>query len=151
MVEQIKIAITRNDGGVTILSFVTNDGHGLVREPTPANIDAEIAKAQLDCVSWRVVRDSDIPANRYFRNAWKDDGAIKEDIPKSIEIHKANLRNQRAELFLKLDADYMRADEEGNQQEKNRIKAEKQRLRDITSHPVLVNATTTEEILSVKL
>src|SRR3989344_1071954 len=140
--EQTKIAITLKNGSLVIMSFITNDFHGIVRKPTNKNINAEISKAQQawpsTMKSWRIISDSQIPTDRYFRNAWTYSGfGIKVDIAKAKEIHKEKLRMARAPLLDELDVAYMRADEAGNEKLKAKITSQKQALRDITDHPDL--------------
>lgn len=154
--EQIKIAITLRDGSLVIMSFITNDHHGIVQEPTRGNINAIITKAQevwsAPAKSWRIINDVTIPTDRYFRNAWTDKGlSIGVDIAKAKEIHKENLRTARASLLDQLDVSYMRADEAGNKKLKAEITAKKQALRDITDHPDFKKARTVAQIKAIKI
>jgi len=79
----------------------------------------------------KIVEDSEVPADRTFRNAWKlDHGKIVEDVSKAKEIHKEKLRAERKPLLEEQDVLYMKALENGN--DTKEIVNEKQRLRDIT-------------------
>jgi hypothetical protein len=80
------IAITAPDGTLTLMHFVTRQepsdaGRGWVREATPANVEAEIAKAGVQCVRWRFIAPSDVPASREHRNRWRDTGTAIEVAP----------------------------------------------------------------------
>jgi hypothetical protein len=91
--------------------------------------------------------DGDVPADRTFRNAWTHDGTlVKVDMPKAREIHREHLRQMRAPLLQALDVEYQKADERGDQTEKQRIAANKQGLRDVTADPTIEAARTPEEL-----
>jgi hypothetical protein len=69
---------------------------------------------------------------------------ITINIDKAKEIHKSKLRDARKPLLEKLDVDYMRTLEQGK--DTSTIVAQKQELRDVTSHPDLVNASNIDEL-----
>jgi hypothetical protein len=69
---------------------------------------------------------------------------ITINMDKAKEIHKNKLRDARKPLLEKLDVDYMRALEQGGNT--SIIVTHKQELRDITSHPDLVNASNVDEL-----
>lgn len=95
----------------------------------------------------RVIEPSEIPTDRTFRNAWKDEGgSITVDMPQAREIHRDYLRKLREPKLAALDIEYMRALETGNIAEQERIAAEKQLLRDATAFPAIDAATTPEEL-----
>lgn len=96
---------------------------------------------------YKIVEDSEIPADRTFRNAWTFD--LKEDIEKSKEIWKTKLRKDRAPLLSELDVEYQRADESGDAKRKSEIAAEKQKLRDVTK--LVDNCKTIEDIKKIKI
>ena len=70
---------------------------------------------------------------------------ITIDIPKAKEIWKNKIREARKSALEKLDVDYMRANEQGN--DTTTIVADKQTLRDLPSQ--VDTATTTDEIKAV--
>lgn len=164
--ETVKIAIVRSDGGVSVMSFITR-GRGDVlpsgatwedrgrgvwrREPTDANVAQEIARVpDLRAVSYRRIADAEIPPDRSFRDALVDDGTtLHHDIPKAREIHRQRLRVARAPVLADLDVEYQRADEKGDKAAKARVVKLKQELRDITAHPGIDAAQTTEELKQV--
>ncbi len=97
-----------------------------------------------------VVEESDIPADRTFRDAMVvADGAVTHDMTKAREIHKARLRALRAPKLAALDVEYLQADEAGDAASKAAIAARKQALRDITQAPELLSAKTVEELKAV--
>lgn len=149
MVEQVKILISCLDDSVAVLSFITNDFHGIKREATDENVQKEINRLTLESPvkSWRKITDSDLIPDRTFRNAWKDSGSkLEVHMPKAREIHKDHLRQARGLKFIELDAEYMKADEENDTKKKKEIKDKKQALRDITNHPAIELAQTPEEL-----
>jgi len=81
-------------------------------------------------VPFRFINDDEVPSDRTFRNAWKDDNGIKVDMPKAIEITKTRLRAERKPLLEAQDVLFQRALESGA--DTSEIVKEKQRLRDIT-------------------
>jgi|GEM_PF-1089096 len=90
------------------------------------------------------------PADRTFRNAWVLDGdKIGHDMGKAREIHRERMRAARAPKLAALDVDYQRADEGGKGEDKARIAAKKQALRDVTKDPAIDAATTPEQLKAV--
>ena len=81
-------------------------------------------------MSFRIVDESEIPTDRTFRNAWKDEGGIKVDMGKAKDLTKDRLRNERKPLLEAQDVAFQRALETGASTAA--IVKEKQRLRDIT-------------------
>ena len=105
--------------------YKTDDGIAVI---TPAH-SIELAMKDIpDGVEHKIIEDTELPADRVFRNAWNYE--LKEDIIKSREIWKDKLRVDRKPLLEQLDIDYMRSVEDGI--DSTDIIAEKQRLRDIT-------------------
>jgi hypothetical protein len=70
---------------------------------------------------------------------------ITIDIPKAKEIWKNKIREARKSALEKLDVDYMRANEQGN--DTTTIVADKQTLRDLPSQ--VDTANTVDEIKTV--
>ena len=160
----VTVAVTRVDGGVTVLRVVTVEygpGPNGTRiqhwaiDPTPAYVDRIIAKHDWQGpqapVSWRFVPDDyvDEQTDRSFRNAWKDthgQGKPDVDMDKAKAIHRDRLRAARTDLLEALDAEWMQADETNDLQAKALIRIEKQRLRDITNDPRIDAAQTTDDL-----
>lgn len=158
--EQIVILIQRNDGGMTIMSYVTksflpgpNKLVHFTHEPTLGNIGAEIVKARLDCKRWRFLNPGEeLPTDHTFRDAWTvSEKSIDVDMPKAREIHKQILRSERAPLLAALDTEFMRALEAGDVAAQTEIASRKQKLRDATDNPAIEAAATLEELKAVAL
>ena len=163
--DTILVAVTRVDGGLTMLRVVTAeyepDGAGGRRkrweiDPTPEYIAGIIAKHEWAGpqapVSWRIVADDFVgeATDRTFRNAWRDGNTAPDvDMVKARDIHRDQLRVMRAPLLETLDSEYLRADETGNTAEKQRIAAVKQLLRAVTDDPAIEAAQTPDVLKAV--
>lgn len=137
------IAITRTDGGVSIM-----------RPHEGTDIAAEIEKWKElhtgEYVLHQELPESAIPSDRTFRDAWKaGNGVVEHDMAKAREIHKDRLRGMRAPKLASLDVDYIRADESGDSAKKAAIKTQKQALRDVTADPRIAAAMTPEELAAI--
>jgi len=129
-----RIIYDNDEGGVSVI--IPAPECGLTIEQI-AEKDVPKGKA------YKIVDVSEIPSDRYFRNAWKhSEGVIEVDMPKAVEIQKEKLRQERKPLLEALDAQFMIALENDDKKALADIKAEKQRLRDITNF----NANTVEEL-----
>lgn len=94
--------------------------------------------------------DYTIPAERTFREGWEatDGNAIVVNMDKAKEIWRDKIRFLRTAELEKLDADFMKALEAG--EDTTAIVAKKQVLRDATAHPDLEAATTPEQLKLVQ-
>jgi len=95
----------------------------------------------------REISTADLPSDRYFRNAWKDDGVtIDIDMVKAQPIHMKWIRKARDAKLKELDIDFMRAVEASDTVEQKRIADLKQVLRDIPQNFDLARVTTPEDL-----
>lgn len=167
----VTVAVTRVDGGVTIMRVVENsygpDGQGgrvLTRhvDVTPGYVAYQISRYVADGhwvgplapVSWRFVPNDylDDTNDQTFRNAWKDGPGLGKpdvDMPKAREIHRNRLRRMRTPKLEALDVEYTRADEAGDQTKKQQVAQQKQALRDVTTDPAIDAAQTPDELKAV--
>ena len=91
-----------------------------------------------------------VPADRTFRGAWAFNGAAVEiDMAKARDIHRDNLRAERAPRLAKLDVDYMKALETSG--DTAAIAAQKQALRDVTEDARIAGAATPEALKALTL
>jgi hypothetical protein len=91
-----------------------------------------------------------VPADRTFRGAWQFNGAAVEiDMVKARDIHRNNLRAERAPKLDKLDIEWFRAVEAGG--DTAAIATAKQRLRDVTADSRIAAAKTPEELQALTL
>jgi hypothetical protein len=108
------IAISGNDDSISIMQFVTRS-IDFEREAINEAIEKEVLKAGIVCKSWRMIEAHQIPTDRYFRNAWTDNGnAIEVDLNKAKDIQKDKLRKLRTPLLEQLDLEYLKADEQSD-------------------------------------
>ena len=99
------------------------------------------------------VRDAaslSVPSDRTFRGAWQFNGvAVEVDMTAAKEIHKENLRRDRAPRLAALDVDYMKALETGG--DAAAVAAQKQALRDVTGDARIAAATTPDALKALDL
>jgi hypothetical protein len=162
----ITVAVTRADGGLTVMRVITTeyqpDGDGVrvaawTIDPTDDYIEAIIAKHAWSgpqaAVSWRRVPNSfvDESTDRTFRNAWRDakKGKPEVDMSKARDIHRDRLRALRQPLLEALDAEYLRADEEGDTAKKAATVKRKQALRDLPANPAIEAAKTPDKLKAI--
>lgn len=167
----VTVAITRVDGGVTIMRMVTaeyrpttpeeqahGDGARVQRwskPATPARVDAAIVKYNWQGpqapVSWRFVPDDYLDANTddTFRDAWTDDGSNKpgHDMVKARDIHATRLRRQRVPLLESLDKEWMRETGRGRKAQADAVEAKRERLRDFAPVQAAIDAAQTVDVL----
>lgn len=168
--ELTKVAVTRSDGTVAILGFVTR-GHGSVlpagarwvsqtdgiweREANDGNIFSLIVAmyaAGPQPTGYRVVRESDLPGDRSYREAWRDTGTvIDHDMVRAREIHLARVRVARVERLSELDNEWMRATGQGDRPAADAVEAERQRLRDLPTTLGVEACNTVEELKALGL
>jgi hypothetical protein len=175
----VTVAVSRVDGGVTIMRVIKTSYRKPSEEEMAAGIADKVVRREVDVTpeyielqikrhveggnwigdfaptTWRIVPndyldDTNLPD---YRNAWKDTGKGKpeHDMVKAKEIHRARLRKIRGNYLDALDADYMRADEAGDNQTKKAVAAKKQKFRDVTEHPAIEAAQTVEELKACTL
>ena len=91
--------------------------------------------------------DATVPADRHFRNAWSLSGTvISEDMTEAKNIFKEKIREVREPLLKTEDANYMKALESNDSDEKVSIATKKQNLRDAPAATAITNATTIAEL-----
>lgn len=106
-------------------------------------------------VNVRSINDNDIPNSRVFRDAWCDvtpETSIDIDCSKAKDVVLNAVRAKRADKFKPLDDQFMLALENG--EDTSKIKAEKQKLRDLTNPIKLIkteNKFNDEAILAALL
>lgn len=147
----MKILIKRIDGGVSVMQIIKPSS-----EQLEIAVENEIAKwpeeARNTVVSWRAVEDSAVPEDRTFREAWADitdHPSVDINMEKAKEIWKDKLRVERAPLLEKLDVEFMRNIEKG--EDTSAISSKKQYLRDITKLTEIEQASTPEELKQITI
>lgn len=130
----MKILVKRNDGGVTIVTPA--------KGVTKAQLVKD-AKATKGYVSHREVKQSDMPNNRLFRDAWTDTTASSSV---DIDLDKARgiIRAKRDMLLEELDKEALKEQRKPNGN-LSVIDSKAQKLRDITLDPRF-NSTKVEDL-----
>jgi hypothetical protein len=153
--EYVRIVISRPDGGVVIMQFMTkiraygnaptldhwaeSDDEGYIqREASAENIEAEIKRSNIDFTAFEIIGEDDLPADRAFRNAWTrcPVNKIKVDMDKARVIHMGRIREARNDRLAELDKRKYGAEYD----------AERQALRDLPETFDLTKAATPEEL-----
>lgn len=125
------------------------DGRVCVAYPVERSLEDVLANdIPVEAQGTRVVDVSEIPKDRYFRNAWGAD--LKIDMPLAREIHKNILRVERDNKLKLLDVKYTKADEQGDVVQKSAVAVQRQALRDMPADPAFAAATTPEELKLVR-
>lgn len=128
------------------------DGTVTTLLPTAENVEARIAKEGLRVTSWRIVRYDDIPSERHFRDALRDDGEkLHHDLDHAKEIALRYIREDREPELAKLDVQWTKAVGQKDQKKADAVEAQRQVLRDKPSMVAaqLKDATTISEIHAI--
>ena len=146
-----RIIYTRPDGGLSVVRPIINT------HPNPENItEAEAEQRAWDrlpsnAINPKFIEESAVPSDRTFRDAWmmSGNGIIEHDMEKCRAIHRQRLRTLRAPLLIKLDVEYMKALEAGDQSQCAAIEDKKNSLRNVTDDHAVDSASTPEELKTI--
>jgi len=169
---EVYIAISLSDGSVAHMAFQTkmrapgNPGGPWVgpdkdgfysRDASDVNIEYEVARAsrhwQQDgkaTISWRRLNQEQhemFGKERDYRNALEDvGGAIKHNMKKACELHRAVLRHLNGEKLLTLDREWVDATAIGDTKAAEDIDAIRKKLRKFVNDPRIDAAQDVEEL-----
>ena len=132
-----RIVYIRTDGGLSVLSPAPNGRRKNESEQDwLARIIAKDVPA--DSSNVRIVEESEIPADRTFRDAWVHDGEkLAHDMDAAREIHMKRIRAARNKELSRLDVEQLKG---------NDVSARKQELRDLPQTFDLSVAATTDAL-----
>lgn len=139
-----KIIYTQENGVIAVVHPTDQS----LKEMTIEEIAQRVVPVGISTYS--IVADSVIPTDRSFRNSWvgvgigSTGGTITEDMTKAKELHKAKIREARADKFTALDIEYQRATE--TSADTSAIVTKKQALRDAPAASGIATATNTTEL-----
>lgn len=153
------ILYTRTDGGITITynvlesevekeaEKVIDAWHNMPESPNIANWNSLYGEIK----TYRTI-DAGLLPDRLFRNAWfdnKDKEAVDVNMDKARSIHMNRIREMRDQKLTELDKELSKATEQNSVFDIQRIKVEKQRLRDIPQEFDLSLADSTDKLKSL--
>lgn len=171
-----KIAVTFDDGTLTIMSFHLEGRsptlpfgaswidarEGRWRRPaTDANVLAELTKAfprlnrlgqpNPQPVRYARIAATDIPTDRVYRNAWQHDAqaGIAPDLEQAKVIHLDLVRHARTAKLADLDVQWMQAMGKKDQAAADAVEAQRQVLRDAPQTLELSKVATVPELKQV--
>lgn len=125
MNQNTRIAYTQEDGTIAVVvptpEFIANGG----------DINTLMAKSIPEGATRSIVREHEIPKDRYFRDAWVLDGGIQVHRAKAEQIHLNNLRKIRDEKLKAEDIEYQKALEYRDDAKMNAVANRKKKLRDM--------------------
>lgn len=164
-IEQVHIALSRKDGGVSIMALLTvgrgsvlplgaqwlEDGWW-VRSPSDDVVRNEVrAMPEADqVIGWKRIEAADVPSGRTYRDAWTlNSGRIEHDMTKARDVHRARIRKARTEALKQLDGEWMRAVGQGQQIVADEIEKRRQLWRDAPADPQIDAAKTIEDLKGI--
>lgn len=124
----------------TRIAYTQEDGTIAIVTPTPefiakgGDINTLIAKSIPEGAQRSIVREHEIPKDRYFRNAWCLGEGIEIDRPKAEKIHMDKLREKRNEKLKAEDIEYQKALEMHDNAKMNAVANRKKKLRDMPTN-----------------
>lgn len=160
--QTIKVAVTCKGGGVSIMSLViVGRGNSLpsyatwidrekgiwTRDVNESVLAEEVSRAVPDALGYRIIDESEIPKDRTFRDALKDDGkSLGYEMAKARDIVRQNIRHTRASAMPLLDNKWMRAIGQGKKFDADAIENDRQRWRDAPADPRIDSSANVEEL-----
>ena len=127
-----KIIYSRADGGVSVVSapFDTDEA-----------IETARAKLPADAIGPRIVDELAVPADRTFRNAWKQNGfVIEHDMPKARDIQEQRIKDsQRMKIRDILEREVLGEN----------VIAEKASVRALNPRALVDSATSADELKAI--
>ena len=131
------------------------EGYVIVFPDVEKDIIGKWVKASRDNVmSSRKISRKEIPTDRTFRDAWRDDGKkIVHNMDKVREIHLAKLRESRVAILEDLDKEWMKAMGQSNQQKVVEVEGQRQKLRDmpVVAQKLIAKAKSIEKIKGISI
>lgn len=137
----MKHLIKNKDGSIGIMDTVLD-------ETDPSD---EIKKwkedKQAKVESHRPLVDGELPASQAFNNARRHkDDKVYIDMAEALKIHQDKLRKLREPKLAALDVEFTKAQGKKNEALADEVEAKRQALRDAVVDPIVLNASTPEEL-----
>lgn len=119
-----------------VIIFKDKNGIGVVI-PVGANKIEQLINAVPSGAEYIVAKRRSLPKDRYFRDAWDIvDGKLVVDIDAAKEIQRDHWRKLREPIIKRLDLQFMKALESGDEKLISEVTAKKNALRDVTNTPL---------------
>tara|TARA_R110000868_G_scaffold171788_2_gene407556 strand:+ start:559 stop:963 length:405 start_codon:yes stop_codon:yes gene_type:complete len=83
--------------------YQTETGIAIITPTGELSVEEVAAKDVPTGVQYRIVNDDEVPSDRTFRNAWKEEDGVKVDMPKAKTITHEARRVARSAEFAPLD------------------------------------------------
>lgn len=157
--DQEFVAITRPDGSIEIMGFMTlargsekpQGAEWVVdgwwrREPTPDLIELEIRKSGKPFTSWKIIDPVSLPARSYREALTFDGERFSHDMPKARSLYLKRLRAKRGPILDQLDREWHRANGRGDSSAAEAIEAKREELRELPATIGVDTASTIEEL-----
>ena len=149
--ERQEIAVGDENFDIGDLKEDSINGYTIVFPNLQEEIDKWHPTYKERVLSTRTIEKSEVPTDRYFRDAWEDNGVVEVNMEKAKEIQRNYLRKEREPLLKELDIQYTKSLETKDNQLQDEIVRQKQVLRDITEDPRIANAQSPEELKALTL
>ena len=127
-----------------MIMYDNGDGVSIVCPAPGVDLESAAAATVPKGASYKVIEDSQLPADRKFRDAWTMNGI---DVAKAKKVWlETKIRPARDEKLAELDIAWMKAIENGEAKLADSIAAKKQQLRDITQRKEFTKIKKVEDI-----
>ena len=127
-----------------LIIYDNGDGVSVVSPAPGVSVEDAIEYAVPKGADYKVVEDTELPADRTFRDAWTMKGI---DVNKAKQVWlDTKVRPPRDKRLAELDVEWMVAMENGEAKKASAIAASKQQLRDVTERKDFAKIKKVEDI-----
>ena len=127
-----------------LIMYDNGDGVSVVSPAAGISVEDAIQYAVPQGADYKVVEDTELPADRTFRDAWTMKGI---DVNKAKQVWlDTKVRPARDKRLAELDVEWMVAMENGEAKKASAIAASKQQLRDVTERKDFAKIKKVEDI-----
>ena len=112
--------------------YKDEDGVSIIIPSPKEALDEVIAKGVPEGAEYKIIKASDVPNDRDFRDAWEYSSGVDINLEKAKAVQRNRWRAVRRQLLVDLDVEFLMASENEDVQKIDIIKQKKQVLRDVT-------------------
>jgi hypothetical protein len=117
---------------MNVIIYQDSDGLAVIHPAEGVDIETLVEMVP-EGAPYIIAPADNLPDDRYFRDAWElCDGQLSVNVGCAKEVQRNRWRKMRKPKLEKLDLDFMRAIEAGDDEKKTEISEAKQALRDVT-------------------